>query len=330
MSGEIFLFGFAWERMMTNKLLCVGTLIIDVINDAIERLLAPGEAVDTRIAVEPGGNAFNVAINTRQSGADEAQIACLGAVGVDDFLFEREMQRHDIIPVLFRHDRTATNIILQIKNETRRYHFDAGANPFLDVDFVTDTMQSFQPDIFYIGETAVLGAVQESLSDILAKAKAAGCITILDLVWASDWSPIRRALPFVDILHGNDEEVAALTGDTKPGDMITTLQAMGVVLPIVSQGSDDLVCKYGDAVYSVSPFSVELVDATGAGDAFVAGFIKKLLDYDGLTLAEKLASTPQALHESLRFASAAGACCVTELGCTGGVSEARILSFLNR
>ena len=95
---------------MGKKLLCVGVLVVDIINDAIKCMLEPGDGVDTRVAIEPGGNVFNVSINVRQSGANDAQIACLGVIGNLDFLFEREMQKHNIIPVLQRQERNSASI----------------------------------------------------------------------------------------------------------------------------------------------------------------------------------------------------------------------------
>ena len=53
-------------------------------------------------------------------------------------------------------------------------------------------------------------------------------------------------------------------------------------------------------------FPVEVVDVSGAGDAFVAGFIVGLLEQ-------------WSLADTLRFASLIGASACTHLGCTGGV-----------
>ena len=53
-------------------------------------------------------------------------------------------------------------------------------------------------------------------------------------------------------------------------------------------------------------FPVEVVDVSGAGDAFVAGFIVGLLEQ-------------WTLSDTLLFASLIGASACTHLGCTGGV-----------
>jgi sugar/nucleoside kinase (ribokinase family) len=65
-------------------------------------------------------------------------------------------------------------------------------------------------------------------------------------------------------------------------------------------------------------FQVEAVDATGAGDAFAAGFIA------GVYLGWPL-------RETARFANAVGALCVTGVGASGGVASMdETLAFMAR
>jgi sugar/nucleoside kinase (ribokinase family) len=63
----------------------------------------------------------------------------------------------------------------------------------------------------------------------------------------------------------------------------------------------------GDSL-RVPAFEVDVIDATGAGDAFAAGFIAGV--WNGWSL-----------EETARLANAVGALCVTGLGATGGVSS---------
>lgn len=59
---------------MTQKVLCVGTLIVDIIDDAIDRMLNPGEGVSTTIGVHLGGNAYNVAVDLAKLGMSSGQV----------------------------------------------------------------------------------------------------------------------------------------------------------------------------------------------------------------------------------------------------------------
>jgi sugar/nucleoside kinase (ribokinase family) len=154
---------------MAKKVLCIGTLIVDIINDAIDRILSPGEGVSTIIGVHLGGNAYNVAVDLAKLGLSERQVSCVGAVGDDHFgeLFRRELKRHGVTPQVQTVDESCTskNIILQVKGEERRYHFDEGANPYLGFGFVLDVLRSFPPDVLYIGEFGCLGKAGTRLEE---------------------------------------------------------------------------------------------------------------------------------------------------------------------
>jgi sugar/nucleoside kinase (ribokinase family) len=82
-------------------------------------------------------------------------------------------------------------------------------------------------------------------------------------------------------------------------------------------GVDGCLVMTGDGQANHLPaFQVDVVDATGAGDAFAAGFIAGV--WQGWPL-----------EQTARFANAVGALCVTGLGATGGVrSLPETLTFL--
>jgi sugar/nucleoside kinase (ribokinase family) len=74
----------------------------------------------------------------------------------------------------------------------------------------------------------------------------------------------------------------------------------------------------GRESHFVTPFNVEAVDATGAGDAFAAGFLC------GVTRGFSL-------QECARLGNAAGALCVTQIGTIAGVrSLAETLEFISQ
>jgi sugar/nucleoside kinase (ribokinase family) len=104
---------------MMEKVLCIGTLIIDIINDAIDRPFNPGEGVSTTIGVHLGGNAYNVAVDLAKLGLSKGQVSCVGAVGDDHFgeLFQRELPQYGVVPrvQIVGGSQTSKNVILQIK-----------------------------------------------------------------------------------------------------------------------------------------------------------------------------------------------------------------------
>jgi sugar/nucleoside kinase (ribokinase family) len=82
-------------------------------------------------------------------------------------------------------------------------------------------------------------------------------------------------------------------------------------------GMDGCLVMSGEGqVIRVPAFQVDVMDATGAGDAFAAGFIAGV--WQGWPI-----------EKTARFANAVGALCVTGLGASGGVrSLSETLSFM--
>ena len=75
---------------------------------------------------------------------------------------------------------------------------------------------------------------------------------------------------------------------------------------VITRGGDGALLMSASETLEIPAVPVEVVDVSGAGDAFVAGFIVGLLEH-------------WPLEETLRFASLIGASACTRLGCADGV-----------
>jgi sugar/nucleoside kinase (ribokinase family) len=114
-------------------------------------------------------------------------------------------------------------------------------------------------------------------------------------------------LPYIDYFVPSLPEGQALTGLNDPVDIARALLAYGVKTVGLKMGMDGCLVMSGDEQVNHLPaFQIDVVDATGAGDAFAAGFIAGV--WHGWPM-----------EQTARFANAVGALCVTGLGATGGV-----------
>jgi len=104
----------------------------------------------------------------------------------------------------------------------------------------------------------------------------------------------------------NIEEASLLTGETDPHRQAKLFLQAGCNIAIITRGEQGALLMSSQETLETPAFPVEVVDVSGAGDAFVAGFVLGLLNQ--WTLAD-----------SLCFASVIGASACTRLGCTAGI-----------
>jgi sugar/nucleoside kinase (ribokinase family) len=137
----------------------------------------------------------------------------------------------------------------------------------------------------------------------LARARAAGLTTSLD----TNWDPRGRwmldlgpCLPGLDFLFMNEDETRM--AGASPPDILSR----GVRTFVLKLGPRGCRIFTADAELTVPTFDVPVVDTTGAGDCFVAGF-----------LAEWLRGS--SFEEAARFANAVGALTVQQVGASTGV-----------
>jgi sugar/nucleoside kinase (ribokinase family) len=96
------------------------------------------------------------------------------------------------------------------------------------------------------------------------------------LAWIAD------ALPRTDYLLPNDEQVLGLTGASSLAEGAATLIKQGVGCVAVTQGAKGALVVKADETIEVPAYDIEVVDTTGCGDAFSAGFLR------GISLGKEL------------------------------------------
>ena len=134
-------------------------------------------------------------------------------------------------------------------------------------------------------------------------------------VHAVDWPDKQLALPFIDILKVNEHEAEVLTGTSDIEQAARILAGYGVKEVILTLGSMGSTIYADGQFHSILAYApAEVVDATGCGDTYMAGYLYKRAhgaDYD----------------EAGRFAAAM---CTLKLQATGPFtqSEAEVASIL--
>jgi ribokinase len=251
----------------------------------------------------PGGKGSNQAVGVARLGA---QAYFAGIVG-DDKLADlaTELYRSEGIDTTYlqRTNKMATGVGFIILNETGQNGIilDMGANQLMDVAFVDQV----EPQI---ARSAVVMAVLEIPVAAAARAMALGrkhgVPTILNPAPATRVD--ERVFAYIDYLTPNETELRILMGlapddPTPTVELARPLRQCGVKNLIVTQSEKGALILNDEGQIEVPGIPVDVVDTTGAGDAFNAGLAIAL-------------SAGHSLLDAVRYANCAGALACTKLG----------------
>src|SRR5581483_7931979 len=131
----------------------------------------------------------------------------------------------------------------------------------------------------HLGAPEFMGG--EAAAKILSFARERGVTTSADILAPGDQAAqivdwIGAAFAHLDYLLPNDEQVLGLTGEDDLVEGCRALVARGVGCVVATCGADGAVVVDSDSVERVPAFAIDVVDTTGCGDAFSAGFLRGL------------------------------------------------------
>lgn len=303
--------------------LCGGILVADLFVPPLAHLPEAGELVATGdFLVDTGGCAANVATCLAKLGVSTGVAGKVGNDLFGDFILRDLSQKGVDEAGISRSSKhgTSKTVILPVKGEDRRYVHTFGAN----IDFHADDFDRAaisRCKVFYVGGFLILPELTQSgLRDAFKLAKDNGAKTVLDVVVPAgatvSLDALADVLPWVDCFLPNDEEALHLTGEHDPHTQAQRFIDAGCSTVVITMGSHGSLLMDAQHRIEAGTFNVDVVDASGSGDAFAGGFIAGLLE-----------GWP--MEHTLRFASAMGASACTALGCNAGLfSRAQADAFL--
>lgn len=289
----------------------VGAHILDVLARPVQGIPEGQDTVVVdEIRVTAAGAAAGTAVALARLGND---VVSVGAIGDDDLgdLLVAIMTRNGVdVRGLVRRtaDQTAASI-LPIRPDGGRPSFHApGANLTLTAGAVGPGLLGAASVVHLGGPDVTFGLNDPAFFAMLAAARETGTVVTMDPL--SNLPDLLKGaaafLPHVDHFLPNEEQAAAMTGEDDPEKAARALLAEGPRTVIVTLGGDGSLVATADAVHRVPVMPAEVVDTTGCGDAYCAGFIT------GLTHGEDVL-------EAARWGAAAAATVAQGLG-----SDARL------
>lgn len=307
-----------------SDVLCAGIVVADHVCSPIDHLPRAGELVQAEhLMLTIGGCAANVAVDLARM---QVPSMVIGKVGIDVLgravIEMLQQQGVDVSAIKTTAEAdTSQTLIVNVQGEDRRFIHSFGANAhFTATDLSMAQVEAAK--ILYVGGYLVMPQLQQlDLAQVFEKAQKAGVKTVLDVVTAgqNDYlNDLEKLLPFVDCFLPNNDEAELITGKSEPLEQAKVFRDLGVKTCVITMGQHGSILVSEHEQLRADTFQVPVVDGSGGGDAFTAGFITGMLE-------EKSAA------ECLTLASALGASCVQSIGTTTGVfTRQQCSDFLQR
>ncbi len=284
----------------------------------VERRPEPGETVtDARLSKGNGGKGANQAAAAALLGA---QVAFLGRVGDDGFgepLVEALAEKGVDTSLIEATpgSSTGTAVITVTPDGENAITVAPGANRSLTAEDVDDAAEA-------IGGARVLVAQMEVSPEVVLRAVEVaarqGTRALVNL--APPFEVPRELLEKLDPLVVNEHEAAFLLGERVEGvdgalSAASELLALGPRSVVITVGKDGAVFSDGESTEHLPAPRVDVVDTTGAGDAFVGALAARLAREDSL-------------EDAVAYAVRAGAAAVTKEGAQGALPTTDVVEAL--
>lgn len=267
-----------------QDIVIVGIATVDAIARPIDEFPSPGGLrFFDQVTFATGGCAVNCSIALAKLGTPCEVVTRVGRDVLGDFVVA-ELERHNVPTTGVMRDvdaSTAFTFAAVGSDGERRFLHTVGANATICRADVPGERLARGGIVFVTGTMLMDTLDGEETAALLARARAGGATTLLDTVYvesaaSEEWRRrVGPALPELDYFIPSYAEARALTGRDDPPAIARALQADGARHVVIKLGGRGVFCRDAGGREALVPaFQVdEVVDTTGAGDCWSAGFL---------------------------------------------------------
>lgn len=304
--------------------LSLGIHVVDVLGRPIDQFPEKGKlALFDELEIHTGGCANNTALALARLGIT---VGTMGKIGTDAFgnLILQTLSDNGVNVAGMHQDNDVstsfTFVAIASDGERTFYHY-IGANGELreaDLDWELITTAK----ILHIAGALVMPSFDGiPMANVLRAAKTQGITTSLDTAYdaTGKWmETLEPCLQHVDIFMPSIVEAQHLTGLSECREIVEFLRNNYEIDTIaIKMGEKGSYVSTPETALSVPAYPVNVVDGTGAGDAYCAGFLA------GTIMGWDLKATAE-------LASATGAACVTAMGTSAGIQNLEEILKISR
>ena len=300
-----------------GKAICFGITCLDILVPGLDLSEFYKETIRLdNFSYSTGGDAINEAVTLAKLGHEPVLMTALADDAMGRLLTDLGRSRGvnmDHVKEAETH-QTAVSIVCVHKDGERNFIVNNGSdNEICEETVDWDAVK--EAGVFAVGSAYGARKLTESLPAVLKKAKELGLTTCVDIMIGSEYvgreseADPAAYLKYADYIFPNLSEARWMTGEAEPDAMADKLLGMGCGCIVLKDGENGcwLYRKAGGAIVRktfVPAIRCDVVDTTGAGDNFLAGFAAGLLEGKSDEDCAKLATATASA--SVRYLGAAG------------------------
>ena len=270
---------------MSCKVTVIGAAIVDIFAGAVDKEIFTKGSVPARdIGMSCGGDALNEAVIASGLGADVEIISLLGddeAGGIVKKCLDQN--KVDTRKITVSADiPTGTNIVL-VDSEGERFFITNPESTLRKLSkehilpYLDDAGDIVSFASIFVSPRLTVSDMEEVFRQIK---ETPGRVFVADMTTAKNGETIKDLEPilkYIDYIIPNEKEASILTGESDPVKSAGIFIEHGANTVIIKCGKEGCYYKNASEDGHITAYPhVKVVDTTGAGDSFVAGFIRGL------------------------------------------------------
>ncbi len=314
------------------RIICLGEILWDCLADVAGQSM---EKVQSWTAY-PGGAPANVACGVTKLGTPAAFVGC---VGQDELGFGlvKKLQSHGVDCTGIQYHPSAPTRQVYVLRDLQGERYFAGFGHLPSDSFADAFLQprDLPENLFLHADFFVLGTLElaypssrAAIFRALQLAELYNLSIIVDINWRSMFWPdesiakpfIKNLLKFVDFIKLSKEEALWLFDKTDAGAIVHSQGNLEGAM--VTDGSNEVSYCLSNNEGKFTPISVNVQDTTGAGDAFLAGFIHQLAIHSLSSL-----KNPDVARDIITYACGVGSLSTTKFGAISSLPTPEEVEF---
>lgn len=227
-----------------------------------------------------GGSPANIAMNVKRLGADSAIASAVGKDGLGDFLI-KHLEDNNIDTSYVSKVDFSTSMVLVTKSTTTPVPiFYRGADYNLPFDSKLESALTNTKIMHFSCWPISQKASRATIEKAIEEARKNNVLIGFDpnyheMIWERDHDGIeyiKSLIGKVDIIKPSEVDAERIFGPDTPENQVKKFADLGAKLVIMTLGKDGAIVTNGTETITFDTLATEVVDTTGAGDAFWSGF----------------------------------------------------------